>query len=63
MKKASNTQLTVHPEYGFLQVSPSPSSDEITAFYAEEFYSDDYKNFNDSSLEVQLNDREFYEGT
>lgn len=63
MKKASDPQLTAHPEYGFLQVSPTPSSEEITAFYAEEFYSDDYKNFNDSSLEVQVNDREFYEGT
>ena len=62
MKKASESKLTSHPEYGFLQVSPTPSKEEITAFYAEEFYSDDYKNFNDSSLEVQVNDREFYEG-
>ena len=62
MNKASESRLTAHPEYGFFQVSPTPSKEEITAFYAEEFYSADYKNFNDSSLEVQVNDREFYEG-
>jgi len=50
-------------KYGFLSVKPTPSADEITRFYADEFYSGDYKNFNDSSLEVQLNDREFYEGS
>ena len=62
MKKPSESHLTIHPEYGFFQVSPTPSKEEITAFYAEEFYSGDYKNFNDSSLEVQVNDREWYEG-
>lgn len=49
-------------EFGFFQVSPTPSAEEITKFYADEFYSGDYKNFNDSSLEVQINDKEFFEG-
>ena len=48
--------------YGFYQINPTPSEEEITKFYAEEFYTGEYKNFNDSSLEVQLNDEEFFQG-
>jgi len=62
MKKDSDYKLIAHPKYGFLQISPTPTSDEITRFYANEFYSGEYKNFNDSSLEVQMEDREFLEG-
>ena len=54
--------LVAHPQFGFLQFKPTPTPEEITAFYANEFYSGEYKNFNDSSLEVQMDDREFYEG-
>lgn len=61
--KKKDYQLTPHPEYGFLQITPTPSQEEITQFYANEFYSGEYKNFNDSSLEVQMEDREFYEGS
>jgi len=43
-------------KFGFFQVSPTPSAEEITKFYAEEFYTGEYKNFNDSSLEVQISD-------
>ena len=49
-------------KYGFYQINPTPSSEEITKFYADEFYTGEYKNFNDSSLEVQLNDKEFFFG-
>ena len=49
-------------EYGFYQVTPTPSEEEISKFYADEFYTGEYKNFNDSSLEVQLNDKEFFHG-
>ncbi len=62
MNNESKSKLEAHPEYGFLQISPTPTPEEITRFYANEFYSGDYKNFNDSSLEVQMEDREFYEG-
>ncbi len=54
--------LVEHPEYGFWQFKPTPSSEEITKFYKEQFYSSEYKNFNDSSLEVQVEDRDFHEG-
>ncbi len=49
-------------KYGFYQINPTPSNKVITQFYADEFYTGDYKNFNDSSLEVQLNDKEFWHG-
>jgi 2-polyprenyl-3-methyl-5-hydroxy-6-metoxy-1,4-benzoquinol methylase len=47
---------------GFYQISPTPSPEEITKFYADEFYTGEYKNFNDSSLEVQVQDKDFFEG-
>tara|TARA_B100001057_G_scaffold208613_3_gene209305 strand:- start:110 stop:991 length:882 start_codon:yes stop_codon:yes gene_type:complete len=49
-------------KFGFYQVTPTPSPEEITKFYADEFYTGEYKNFNDSSLEVQINDKNFFEG-
>lgn len=49
-------------KFGFYQVTPTPSPEEITKFYADEFYTGEYRNFNDSSLEVQINDKEFFEG-
>ncbi|ABK47540.1 SAM-dependent methyltransferase [Shewanella bicestrii] len=63
MKQENNFTLKPHPDYGFLQVTPMPTTAEIDQFYANEFYSNDYKNFNNSSLEVQLIDKEFWEGT
>ena len=54
--------LEPHPEFGFLRVNPTPSPEEITKFYAEEFYSTEYKRCNDSSLEVLQEDLEFYQG-
>jgi 2-polyprenyl-3-methyl-5-hydroxy-6-metoxy-1,4-benzoquinol methylase len=57
-----NFNLKSHSKYGFLQISPTPSPEEISKFYANEFYSGDYKKLNDSSLEVQTEDAEFYNG-
>ena len=48
-------------KYNFLQIEPTPTAKEITKFYSDEFYSGDFKKFNDSSLEVQLEDKDFYE--
>ena len=58
----NNKYKVIKNKYGFFQISPTPSEEEITKFYAEEFYTGEYKNFNDSSLEVQLNDKEFFQG-
>ncbi|WP_413173377.1 class I SAM-dependent methyltransferase [Anabaena azotica] len=51
-------KLEPNPEYGFLQIKPTPSAEEITQFYAAEFYNA-YPKFNDSALEVQLLDKEW----
>lgn len=62
MSESSRYRLKVNPEYGFFQIDPTPSREEITEFYTRDFYSSEYKKFNDSSLEVQIEDREFLEG-
>ena len=61
MAANSNARLEPHPQYGFLQVRPTPTEEEITRFYAEEFYSSKYQAFNNSALEVQEADREFHD--
>lgn len=52
--------LRPHPEFGFLQVTPTPTAEEIARFYAEEFYSSGYQGFNNSALEVLTRDQEFH---
>jgi 2-polyprenyl-3-methyl-5-hydroxy-6-metoxy-1,4-benzoquinol methylase len=59
---AGNYRIETDPEFGFRRVSPTPSKEEITRYYAEEFYSGEYKRFNNSELKVQLEDREFLDG-
>lgn len=61
MVPAIQYKLEQHPEFGFFQVSPTPPPEEITRFYAEEFYSTKYQAFNNSALEVQEVDREFHD--
>lgn len=53
--------LKPHPQFGFLQVAPTPSADGIARFYAEEFYSSGYRGFNNSALEVLTRDQEFHD--
>lgn len=53
-------QLEKDPQHGFLRVSPEPSDEEIRKFYAQEFYSGEYKNFNNSTLEVQERDADYH---
>ena len=59
MKKNYNIKKN---KYGFFQIDPTPTPKEIEKFYAEHFYSENYKFFNDSSFEVQSSDKEFFEG-
>lgn len=61
MTTQANYSLESHPQFGFLQVKPTPSAEEISAFYAQEFYASGYQRFNDSALEVKQEDREFNE--
>ena len=54
-------KISKNKKYDFFQITPTPSNEEITKFYSDEFYTGDFKKFNDSSLEVQLEDKDFYE--
>ena len=48
--------------YGFYRVSPTPSDQEIADYYSQEFYaSDSPAQVNDSSLDVQTKDKDFYQ--
>jgi len=47
-------------DYGFLRIDPTPTQEEVKEFYAKEFYSSANKRFNDSSLKVQKEEREFF---
>jgi 2-polyprenyl-3-methyl-5-hydroxy-6-metoxy-1,4-benzoquinol methylase len=60
MANSSPYRLSPHPTYGFLQIEPTPSLAEINEFYKSEFYSSN-QNFNDSGLDVQLKDKEWYD--
>lgn len=53
--------LARNAEFGFLQIRPTPSAEEITRFYAEEFYSSQYPRFNNSALKEQLRDQAFHD--
>lgn len=55
-------RLIEDPEFGYRRVDPLPSREEVERFYKEEFYSGAYQHFNDSERQVQLDDREFFEG-
>lgn len=62
MTNGKSYKLKAHPRYGFLQVRPTPTLKEITDFYAKEFYSAHYQRCNDSSLDIQIRDKDFYDG-
>ena len=48
------------PTFGYLRVDPLPTQEEVEQYYREEFYSSTYKRFNDSSLEVQKEEQDFF---
>ena len=62
MKNEKKLELKQNQEHGYYSIHPIPTEEEVTKFYEEEFYSSEYKRFNDSALEVQLDDVEFFEG-
>lgn len=47
-------------KYGFVRVEPIPSQKEVEAYYAKEFYDANSYYFNQSSLEVQQDQSEFF---
>jgi len=53
-------KIIVDSEYGYVRVDPIPTQEEVEHFYKEEFYSTNAAKFNDSSLEVQQEEQEFF---
>ena len=53
--------LDEHPVLKYKRINPTPSKEEIEHYYKQEFYSGEYKRFNDSELIVQEADKEFFE--
>jgi len=49
------------PEYHYLRVDPIPTHEEVQKYYRDEFYSQKYPSFNDSSLDVQTDEWDFFE--
>lgn len=49
------------PLYGYLRVDPIPTQDDVEKYYLKDFYSSDYKQFNDSSLQNQKEEKEFFD--
>ena len=56
------SELKKHLRYGYAQIEPTPTPEEITRYYAQEFYASSYQGLNDSGLAAIERDREFYEG-
>lgn len=48
--------------HGYLRADPIPTPEEVERYYKEEFYANHKAFFNDSSLEVQLEEKDFYDG-
>jgi len=60
MVNNSPYRLRPHPIYGFLQIEPTPSPEQINEFYKNEFYSTNPTFFNDSALDIQQKDKDWY---
>ncbi len=61
MQQTEKYTIIADPTYGYLRVEPLPTREQIDAYYQKEFYSLEYPRFNDSQLEVQLREQEFFE--
>jgi 2-polyprenyl-3-methyl-5-hydroxy-6-metoxy-1,4-benzoquinol methylase len=55
-------RLKTHPAHGYRQIEPTPSPEDISRFYAQEFYAASYQGLNDSGLKAIEQDRDYYEG-
>jgi len=54
-------KVITDPVYGYLRVDPVPTQEEVERYYQEEFYSSEYKSFNDSGLKVQKDEQDFFD--
>jgi 2-polyprenyl-3-methyl-5-hydroxy-6-metoxy-1,4-benzoquinol methylase len=47
-------------KFGYFKIFPTPSKKDVNDYYQKEFYSSNSKIFNNSSLKVQLDDKDFF---
>ena len=47
-------------KYGYIRANPIPSEEEVNQYYLEEFYAQNKEKFNNSSLETQLDQSDFF---
>ena len=52
-------QVVTDPEFGFKRLDPIPTTEEVEKLYLDEFYSQNAAYFNNSSLQIQLEQTEF----
>ena len=57
----SKYSLVSDSQFGYKKIFPTPTPEEISDYYAKEFYSSHYGKLNDSSNEVQELDKEYYD--
>ena len=56
-----NKNVISDPEFGYLRLEPIPTQQEVEEFYAKEFYDANASYFNNSALELQLEQKEFFD--
>lgn len=54
-------QIITDPDYSYKRADPIPAPKTVDEFYKKEFYASNYGQFNDSSKEVQLEEKQFNE--
>lgn len=52
--------IITDPKFGYKRIDPIPSVQEVEKYYKEDFYSEVNPSFNDSSIEIQLADKYFF---
>jgi SAM-dependent methyltransferase len=55
-----NKNVSIDPKYGYKKLDPIPTQDEVEKFYAKEFYDANASYFNNSALEIQKEQGDFF---
>lgn len=53
-------RIVTDSAHAFLRADPIPAQQEVKEYYKQEFYSSDCRRFNDSSLQVQVEEEDFF---
>jgi SAM-dependent methyltransferase len=53
-------EVVKDPKYGYLRAEPIPTEEEVNKYYLEEFYAQNKEKFNNSSLETQIDQSDFF---